>query len=92
MTQLAPPPTSVPPVARENESRVLISIGDYIVKYDHLYFVLDYATGGYMVENCDTLLIHKVAHDFMDKHVRWIATDTHYRKSHRRKEVENRIC
>ena len=57
--------------------------GDYVVKNSHLYFILDYTVGGYILENCETLYEHPVDYEFMRQEVTWVARDTAYAKQNR---------
>ena len=62
--------------------------GDYFTKNGHLYFVLDYKTGGFIIENCSTLCQHPVEFEFMQLATRWIARDSSYARVLRYKRGE----
>lgn len=73
------------------EEITVFGAGDYFTKNGHLYFILDYMNGGFVIENCETLYSHPVGFEFMHPKatVKWIANDTAYRRSRlTRREVK----
>lgn len=59
----------------------VFAAGDYFTKNGHLYFVLDYTTGGFVIENCQTFCSLPVTYEYMREGVRWLARDSSYKRT-----------
>ena len=94
MTVEAPTKPTVVTDADSGKDITVYGAGDYITKNGHLYFILDYRPGGFVIENCDTLYSHPVDFNFLkpDDSVKWIAKDVNYSKTLRRKGVNTQEC
>jgi hypothetical protein len=63
----------------------VFAAGDYFHKNGHLYFVLDYLVGGFIVENCQTYCSLPVTYDYMREGVTFIARDSSYKRTKSRR-------